>query len=54
VLTLPVLAVIPAIVSRRDEHRRKRRLVMSILGASAVVAATGGLFWYLQLWNYLT
>jgi polysaccharide chain length determinant protein (PEP-CTERM system associated) len=55
VLSLPVLAVVPQIVTRAEQRRAKRRnLMFSLAGTFAFVVIGGGLFWYLKLWNYLT
>lgn len=55
ILSLPVLAMIPTIVNRREEQRRaRRRLTVTLTGAAAFTIVTGALFWYLKLWNYLT
>ena len=55
VLSLPVLAVVPQIVTRAEQRRAKRRrLMLSAAGSLAFVVVGGGLFWYLKLWNYLT
>jgi polysaccharide chain length determinant protein (PEP-CTERM system associated) len=54
-LSLPVLAVVPQIVTRAEQRRAKRRrLMLSMAGTLVFVVVGGGLFWYLKLWNYLT
>ena len=55
ILSLPVLAIVPTIVSRREEQRLARRpLLLTTGGMGAFAVITAALFWYLKLWNYLT
>jgi polysaccharide chain length determinant protein (PEP-CTERM system associated) len=49
-LALPVLAVIPAMLSTADRRRRRRkRLVLALSASAATVAAAGVVAWRLQL-----
>ena len=53
VLRLPVLSMVPYIVTRREEGRRKKVRMALGLGAVVVVAGAGFIVWSMRLWNYL-
>ena len=51
-LALPVLALIPAMVTKAEEHAgRKRRRLIALSSAAALVAVAGAAGWKLQLFD---
>jgi polysaccharide chain length determinant protein (PEP-CTERM system associated) len=52
-LSLPVLAAVPFAVTAADTQRVRQRQRMFVTVAVAVVAVSGVVFWYLQLWKYV-
>jgi polysaccharide chain length determinant protein (PEP-CTERM system associated) len=53
VIRLPVLALVPALVSQLDTRRERRRvMLMSGVSVSAVIAAAYGA-WAMQLWKFI-
>ena len=54
VLALPVVASVPLVVTRAETERRTRRQrLLTIGGTFTFLLVAGGLFWALQLWNYV-
>lgn len=52
-LSLPVLAAVPFAATTADQERARQRQRMFTMVALAVVAVSGVVFWYLQLWKYV-
>lgn len=53
VLRLPVIAVVPRVLTPQDKRNmRRRRFVFSAAGVAVLVAA-GGTFWTLRLWQFV-
>jgi hypothetical protein len=52
VFHLPVIAMVPQVLS--DVERRRKRLQLRLLSTAAVVVAVAGGygFWVMQLWKY--
>jgi polysaccharide chain length determinant protein (PEP-CTERM system associated) len=54
VLELPVLALIPLVTTDLDrQHARRRRLVLSVVVALALIAGGYGI-WTMELWRHIT
>jgi len=53
VLALPVVAVVPAIVSDADKRRKYRRQLLFSASAVTATIAAGFVFWALRLWRYV-
>ncbi|MBE3111564.1 MAG: hypothetical protein IMZ46_13850, partial [Acidobacteria bacterium] len=55
VLSLPVLAIIPAMITKAEKRRAKRRKVRLLIATAATfVVAAVVLFWRFDLWHRLT
>jgi polysaccharide chain length determinant protein (PEP-CTERM system associated) len=52
-IELPVLALVPLVKSDADIRRERRWRRMTAAAAVAACAATGALFWFLQLWKFV-
>jgi polysaccharide chain length determinant protein (PEP-CTERM system associated) len=50
---LPVLAVLPFVVTAGDERRLRRKRRLEVAAVVVVVVATGILAWYLRLWQFV-
>ncbi len=52
-IDLPVLAVTPFVTTEADLRRERLRARMVSAAVVVVLAGTGALFWFLQLWKYV-
>ena len=53
-LGLPVLAVVPNLVTVQDKQRLKMRRLLYSATVMMIAGAAGYVFWSLQLWNFVT
>jgi hypothetical protein len=53
VLKLPVVALVPYVMTAPDRQRTRRRLLLASITATVFAAAGGYGFWVLQLWKQL-
>jgi polysaccharide chain length determinant protein (PEP-CTERM system associated) len=54
-LVLPVVALIPRVVTRAEARReRRRRLLLGTVSVLLFVVVGGGLTYWLKLWNYIS
>jgi polysaccharide chain length determinant protein (PEP-CTERM system associated) len=52
-LTLPVLAVVPHVVTTEEKKRVARRQRLALVATAVAAVVMGGLSWFLQLWRYV-
>jgi polysaccharide chain length determinant protein (PEP-CTERM system associated) len=53
VLKLPVIALVPEVISAADQQRNRMRKGLAVATAWALVVAGGYGFWTMQLWKYV-
>jgi polysaccharide chain length determinant protein (PEP-CTERM system associated) len=53
VLSLPVLAIVPYVVTSQERGRRKRKLAFVGAGGAVATFAAAYVFWTLQLWKFV-
>lgn len=53
ILALPVLAVVPHVVTSEERTRTVRRQRLALMATGIGAAVLGGASWYLQLWRYI-
>ncbi len=53
VLRLPVLSLVPLVVTRQERSRRRKVRLAVALSTAVAVTGAGYMFWSMRLWNYL-
>jgi uncharacterized protein involved in exopolysaccharide biosynthesis len=53
VLKLPVIALVPRVVSAADRHRTRMKKALAVAAAAVLLIAGGYGFWVMRLWNYV-
>jgi polysaccharide chain length determinant protein (PEP-CTERM system associated) len=52
-IELPVLALLPMVVTEEDSRRQRRRGRLTVAMVATVCLATAALFWVLRLWKFI-